>query len=61
MTESRTFDLSIRLPKDKKYLKQELVKIAERNHITLNQLVVYIVEWFLDEKKQKRQFVIKIK
>lgn len=60
MTESRTFDLSIRLPTDKKYMKQELVKIAERNHITLNQLVTYIVQWFLDERKA-RTFTIKLK
>ena len=60
MTESRTFDLSIRLPKDKKHLKQELVKIAERNHITLNQLVIYIVQWFLDERED-RTFTIKLK
>lgn len=61
MTESRTFDLSIRLPTDKKHLKRELLKIAERNHITLNQIVIYVIEWFLEEKKQKREFVIKIK
>lgn len=60
MTESRTFDLSIRLPKGKKILKAQLLTIAERNHITLNQLVTYIVEWFLDERKA-RTFTIKLK
>ena len=61
MRETRPFDLSIRLPTDKKHLKQKLLKIAESNHITMNQLVIYVIEWFLEEKKQKRQFVIKIK
>ena len=39
-------DLYIRLPEDKKGIKKELVKIAAKNDITLNRLMIAIVEWF---------------
>lgn len=61
MKESRTFDLSIRLPMDKKYMKQELVKIAKKNHLTLNQLVTYIIGWYLDGIKKNKRFFVQIK
>jgi len=53
-------DLYIRLPEDKKGIKKELVKIAAKNDIILNRLMIAIVEWFLEEKKQKT-FSIKLK
>ena len=53
-------DLYIRLPKEKKGIKKELVKIAAKNDITLNRLMISIVEWFLEERKDK-EFTIKLK
>ncbi|MCK4859210.1 MAG: hypothetical protein KAS87_01490 [Candidatus Omnitrophica bacterium] len=57
---SRPADLYIRLPEEKTGIKKELVKIAAKNDITLNRLMISIVEWFLDERKDK-EFVIKLK
>ena len=57
---SRPADLYIRLPEEKKGIKKELVKIAAKNDITLNRLMISIVEWFLEERKDK-EFVIKLK
>ncbi len=57
---TRPADLYIRLPKDNVKIKQELVKIAAKNDITLNRLMISIVEWFLEERKSK-EFVIKLK
>ena len=57
---SRPADLYIRLPEDKKGIKKELVRIAAKNDITLNRLMISIVEWFLEERKDK-EFVIKLK
>ena len=57
---TRPADLYIRLPKDKAKVKEELVKIAAKNDITLNRLMISIVEWFLEERKDK-EFVIKLK
>ena len=44
-------DLYIRLPKEKAGIKAELVKIAFKNGITLNRLMILVVEWFLESKK----------
>lgn len=52
-------DMQIRLG-EKKYLKKELKKIAKRNRLTLQQLYIYIIEWFLEEMKE-RVFTIKLK
>ena len=60
MTDSRSFDIGLRLPDNKKYLKKELVKIAKKNNLTLNNLTVYVIEWFLEERKEK-EFAIKLK
>ena len=56
---SRPADLYIRLPDDKKQPKSKLVKIAAKNDITLNKLMILIVEWFLKERKD-REFTIKL-
>ena len=57
---SRPADLYIRLPEEKKGIKKELVKIAAKNDITLNRLMISIVEWFLEERKD-REFTIKLR
>jgi len=48
------------LPEEKKRIKKELVKIAAKNDITLNRLIIAITENFLEERKDK-EFVIKLK
>jgi len=58
--DTRQHDFYIRLPEDKKIIKTELVKIAKENHISLTQLVGYIFEWFLEERKE-RPFTIELK
>jgi len=57
---SRPADLYIRLPEDKKPIKKELEKIAAENNMPLNQLMIVIVEWFLEERKE-REFTIKLR
>jgi len=57
---SKPADLYIRLPEEKRGIKKELVKIATKNDIILNRLIIAIVEWFLEERKDK-EFVIKLK
>ena len=57
---SRPADLYIRLLDDKKQPKSKLVKIAAKNDITLNKLMISIVEWFLKERKD-REFTIKLR
>jgi len=57
---SRPADFYIRLPEEKKRIKKELVKIAAKNDITLNRLMIAITENFLEERKDK-EFVIKLK
>ena len=52
-------DISIRLH-GKNYLKKELQKIAKRNKISMNTLMINIIEWWLEEKG-KRNFQIKLK
>ena len=44
----------------KRGLKKELVKIAANNDINLNRLMIAIVEWFLEERKD-REFTIKLR
>jgi hypothetical protein len=57
--ESESPDIQIRLG-EKKYLKKDLKKIAKRNGLTLQQLYIYIIEWFLEEMEEKT-FTIKLK
>lgn len=56
----RPHDIAIRLPEDKRHLKRELLKTCKKNHITMTQLITSMIEWFLEEKKE-REFVIRIK
>jgi len=60
MIDSRSFDISLRLPEDKKYLKKELVKIAKRNNLTVTNLMIYVIERFSEERNEK-EFAIKLK
>jgi len=57
---SKPADLYIRLPEDKKGIKKELVNIAAKNDIPLNRLMIAIVQWFLEERKD-REFTIKLR
>ena len=57
---SKPADLYIRLPEDKKGIKKELEKIAANNDIPLNWLMIAIVQWFLEERKD-REFTIKLR
>lgn len=57
---SKPADLYIRFPEEKKGIKKEPVKIAAKNDIALNRLMISIVEWFLEERKD-REFTIKLR
>ena len=56
---SLIIDISVRLD-DKKHLKTKLKRIAKNNHLNLNQLMIYIIEWFLEAQKDEI-FSIKLK
>lgn len=58
-TEKPGADIVIRL-RGKNYLKKELIKIAKRNKISINTLMINIIEWWLEERK-KKNFHIKLK
>jgi hypothetical protein len=60
MTKTKPADIYIRLPENKKYIKAELLKIAEKNNMSLQGVATIALEWFIEEKK-KREFTIKIK
>lgn len=57
---TRVHDIAIRLPDDKKPLKKRLVKIAKKNRLTLTDMMIYMMEWFLEEIDSGRDFTIKI-
>ena len=54
-------DIVLRLPDEKKILKKEIVRIAKKNRLTLTAMLIYIMEWFLEEIKAGKEFSIKIK
>ena len=54
-------DIVLRLPDEKKILKQRLKKIAKRNRLNLTELMIYMMEWYLEEHDKGTEFVIKIK
>ena len=60
MIDGRSYDISLRLPEDKKYLKKELVKIAKRNNLTVTNLMIYVIERFSEERNEK-EFAIELK
>jgi hypothetical protein len=49
----KPFDISVRLPGNKKYLKDKLVRIAAGNCMSLTHLVVIIIEQFLASTEKK--------
>ena len=53
-------DIGIRLGK-KIALKPKLEAIAERNGLTMNDLVIFVFEWYLAERGHGREFSVKIK
>ena len=60
MLQKKPPDFQIRLPDEKDHLKKEIKKIAKKNRMSMNELFVRIIEWFLDERK-KREFTITLK
>jgi hypothetical protein len=61
MTEQdRALDIQIRLPENKKHLKNELKKIAKKNRLSLTQLITFIFEWWLEERKKGTEFKIPV-
>ena len=54
-------DIILRLPEDKKILKAKIKKIAKRNRLDFTKMMIYIMEWFLEEMDRGKEFVIKIK
>jgi len=40
-------DIVVRLPKNKKYLKQKLLEICSENTTSLNRLMIYVIEFYL--------------
>ena len=52
--ESRPFDIAIRLPESKKYIKDKLKTIAKRNGLTMTTLLIFVIDWFLEEHKGKK-------
>ena len=53
-------EIQVRLPKGSNY-KQELQKIADRNHISMNALMVKIICWFLESIEKGVQFKFTLK
>ena len=60
-SDKRNPDIIIRLPDDKKILKAKIKKIAKRNRLTLTDMFIYLMEWFLEEHEKGTEFTIKIK
>ena len=58
---SRPHDIYIRFPKAKKGLKEKLVKLAKRNGLPLTQMMIIIIEDFLQRTKEDKSIEIKLK
>jgi len=46
---------------DKKKLKGKLQKIARKNQISLNKLLIYILDWFIYSYEEGKEFKIDLK
>ena len=53
-------DIAIRLPKQKKYLKPELLKLAAENGLSLTQFVIFILEDFLRRRESGEKLKIEL-
>jgi hypothetical protein len=53
-------DIAIRLPKQKKYLKPALVKLAAEHGLTLTALVILILEDFLRRRETGEKLKIEL-
>jgi hypothetical protein len=53
-------DIVLRLPADKKHLKAKIKRIAKKNRMTLTEMMIRMMEWFLEEIESGRDFTIKI-
>ena len=60
MREKMNPDIVIRLPDDKKHMKTKLKRIAKRNRMTMTEMMIRIMEWFLEEIDKGAEFTIKI-
>ena len=58
--EKMNLDIVIRLPDDKKHMKTRLKRLAKRNRMTLTEMMIRIMEWFLEEIDKGKEFTIKI-
>ena len=54
-------DIVVRLQPEKKFLKRELKKVAKRNKMSVNLLMMLMMEWFLDEIAKGKVFTREIK
>lgn len=48
----RVHDIAVRLPKNKKHLKDELLKVCKESGFNMTQLVTFIVEDFLRRRSE---------
>jgi len=48
------YDIQFRLPKNKKWMKEELVRIAQDNGLPLSQLMTLIISSWLKGKRGKK-------
>lgn len=60
VAEKKNPDIVLRLPDEKKILKKRIVRIAKKNRLTLTDMMIYMMEWFLQEMESGREFTIKI-
>jgi len=50
---TRIFDFFIRLPKNKKYIKEEIKKIAQEYDVPMNRILLDAIEYYLGRRKKK--------
>lgn len=53
-------DIAIRLPADKKHLREKIWEVARKNNMTLTQLMVIVIESFLVSYKANG-IIVKLK
>jgi len=60
MKQKPSHDLAVRLG-NKKALKDKLRKIAGKNNISLNQLLIFLIEWFISSYEKGEKFKTDLK